>query len=102
MKRLLLVPLLLLGCQSQNIQENSTVQFALGVMRGLGDGVLRAKGYAELKRGAAPLPQLADLIDTAPKDESISLLEVENFLRSAAANPESTALLISTLLILQK
>ena len=60
--------------------------------------MLRQKGAAELQRS---VPELVPLID-ADKDGMVTLQEVETFLQSAAANPQSVSLLVTTLLLLRK
>lgn len=79
-------------------KPSSRVQEAIDLARGLGDAVLRAKGFAELSRS---IPELAKIIDKN-SDSIISLEEVEGFLASAAADPKSVGLLIGTLVLLRK
>lgn len=76
----------------------SEIQVALDIARGLGDALLRQKGYAELNRS---VPELIPVID-ANHDNMLTLEEVELFVQGALANPRSIALLVGTMLLLRR
>lgn len=94
--------LFLAACQggAQPAELPPFVTSAIKVASGVGDAVLRQKGYAELQRS---VPELLPLIDVDPETPKIvTAAEVEAFLRSAVENPEQVALLVATLFLLRQ
>lgn len=93
------VLLVLLACTSTQTNEvPKFVTSAINVARGIGDAVIRAKGLAELQRS---VPELIPFLD-ADSSGQITLAEVEDFIMSAAEDPESVALLLTTLVLLRQ
>lgn len=98
MKKLLCVFLLGSCVAPQEGDLPPFVKTALATARGVGDAILRQKGFAEIYRS---LPELIPAIDSDPADGTITLKEVEGFLRAAATDPHSVALLVATLVLLK-
>lgn len=100
MKRLkVLTVLLLASCSSGPASDtHKQLQFALELARGVGDAIIRIKGMPELLRR---VPELVPFIDKND-DAQVTLEEVEAFLTSAAANPQSVALLVTTLALIKR
>ena len=89
--------ILFVSCGTTSTSD-PTVQTALDIARGLGDALLRQKGYAELNRS---VPELVPIID-ANHDNMLTLEEIEIFVQGALANPRNVALLVGTMLLLRR
>ena len=89
----------LFSCSGAPSEVPPFVRQAVAAAKGIGDAVLRQKGYAELQRS---VPELVPLIDVDPEDKQITLKEVEAFVKASIEAPESVALLVATLLLLRQ